>query len=124
MFTTLATSRVFDRRQIGAANPVYPFPIRNHQRPEGAIDAPRAREVLVCRWRQSSVTGKLESAWGTERITAPPIPAPGSIAALARPPSAVAPGQVHSKKGLCVRLDRVAEWLRPWLGGIRATQFW
>jgi hypothetical protein len=67
MFTTFATSRVFGRRQIGAASRVYPFLNRNCH-PGGGIHADRAEKVLVCRWQQSSETGKLECVWGTERI--------------------------------------------------------
>ena len=58
MFTIFATSGVGGRQQIGAATGF-------HQRPEGAIHA-RAGQALVCRWRRSSTTGKLECVWGSE----------------------------------------------------------
>ena len=46
---------------------------RNHRQSRGAVHVRRTRDVLVCRWRQSSVTGQLECVWGTERTAATPI---------------------------------------------------
>jgi hypothetical protein len=123
MFRTIATSRVFGRRQIGAANPGYSFPARNHRRLDGAIHADRAREALVCRWRRSPATGNLECVWANEPIAAMPFKedAPAAaFVALPRRLSAVKPSQVQTKMGIRAALHRIAEWLSPWLSGIRA----
>lgn len=57
MLMNLATSGVVGSRRIRAA----------------LTHAPRARPALVCHWRQSSITGRLECAWENECIAAPPI---------------------------------------------------
>jgi hypothetical protein len=120
MFTTFATSRVFDRRQVGAANPVYSFSARNYQRLDDAIHADRAREALVCRWRRSPATGKLECVWANEPIAAAPFAPAAAFVALPRRLSAVKPSQVQTKMGIRAALHCIAEWLSPWLSGIRA----
>jgi hypothetical protein len=73
MFTTLAASWVVGRQQIGAVSPVYALPGQNHQQPDRVIHTRRTGEALICRWRQSSVTGRLECVWESERIVAAPI---------------------------------------------------
>jgi hypothetical protein len=123
MFTTFATSRVFDCRQIGAANPVYSFPAPNYQRLDDAIHADRAREALVCRWRRSPTTGKLECVWANEPIAEAPFKEDAPAAALAALPrrlSAVKSSQVQTKMGIRAALHRIAERLSPWLSGVRA----
>jgi hypothetical protein len=117
MFTTLATYRVSGRRQIGAANRVYPFANRNCQGPDGAIHAGRAGKVLVCRWQQSSVTGKLESVWGTERVAAASSEedAEQAIVPLRRPVPVAKPGQLRTRGAA-----RIAEWVPHWLRGVHA----
>jgi len=55
---------------------------RNHRPSQGAVYAGRTEQALVCRWRQSSITGQLECAWGIERIVATLIeedPMPASV---------------------------------------------
>jgi hypothetical protein len=123
MFTTLATSRVSGRRQIGASNSVYPFPNRNYQGPDGATDAGRPGTGLVCRWQQSSATGKLECVWGigrtataSSREDAAPVP----IAPLCRPPTVARPSQVRNETRVGAALRRIAEWLPHRLRGVHA----
>jgi hypothetical protein len=122
MFTILATYRVFDRRQIGTATRAYPFGNRDCQGPDGAIHAGRAGKVLVCRWQQSSVTGKLECVWGTERIAAASSEedAEQAIVPVRRPVPVAKSGQVRNRTRVRAVLHRIAEWLPHWLRGVRA----
>jgi len=59
MFTLFATSGIGGGQQIGAANAA-------HQQPDDAIHARRIRQALICRWRRSSITSKLECVWEIE----------------------------------------------------------
>jgi len=68
---------MFTRSQVvdhqGAADPVDDCRDQNHQRREGAIRARLTGEALVCRWQRSSITGKLECVWKSERTAAAPL---------------------------------------------------
>jgi hypothetical protein len=52
---------------------LFAIPDRNHQLPDRVIHVRPTGEVLVCRWRQSSVAGQLECVWESERIVAAPV---------------------------------------------------
>jgi hypothetical protein len=52
---------------------LFAIPGRNHLPRDRVINVRPTGEVLVCRWRQSSVTGQLECVWESEHIVAAPV---------------------------------------------------
>ena len=79
--TTKAPEGALQTHEYGTlrANPAYALRGRNHRRSQGVVHVRRTKEALVCRWRQSPVTGRLECVWGIERIAAPPIENPTPV---------------------------------------------
>ena len=118
MFRTFATSRDFDRRQITAGRPVYPFPNRNgSRRPSGVIPTHSEAKALVCSWRSSPVSGRPECFWRMEGIGAAPTGAdPAPV------PEVIASSRLRSQKfGATLAraiLYRIVERLAKPLGGI------